>query len=272
MLLKILLIFFGIPILILPITSKIRDKKKTTKLGIVFMICVLIFTIVQIVNETQNYRNENRLEVKKRESENKADSLKLLSKNLADSLENLKKVLLSIDNQFYKTNEKLFQFGKVNDSLNQLIFLTDRPIFHVTTSKIVKYNTAGYQYMVDTYFANEGKRSATNVFGKSYTIIGYDEPEIHVMGTFQVSRTDVFPELSGFIKHEPLMFNPDSTNFDKTVYFYYVMSYSDVILKTTYEYEIAFRMDPIKKGKFINELSSCRDWEQSHLKELISKL
>lgn len=265
---KILLIIFGIPILILPITSKIKDKKLTIY-GLSFLICVLAFTTFQIINESQNSKQEVRLVNEKKEIMNKVDSLRILSKNLTDSIDKLKHILLSIDNQFYRTNKKIFQLGKVNDSLNQLVFLTDRPVFHNTSSMIVKSTTSEYQYMIDIDFINEGKRSATNVYGKRYTIIGYDNPEIYDNGTIQISRTDVFPDQHGFTVHVPMKFNPDSTNFDKPVYYYFDMKYSDIILKTQYQYEIAVRMDPIKKSKYINELSMCRDWEQAHLKKLI---
>lgn len=269
---KIGIILFGILIIVLSITSNIKKNNKLTKYGYIFLICVLVCFILQIINESENSKNENRLLSEKAEMKNKVDSLKILSKSLTDSIQNLKYVLISIDNQFSKTNQKIFQLGKANDSLSNLFFIANRPIFYLSSSKVVKNNLFENQYVIEFNFLNEGKRSATNVFGKTYTIIGYDIPEIHDDGSLFCSLTDVYPQENGFTAHKPLGFNPDSTDYNKPIYYYFDIKYSDIILKTQYTYEVAVRLGPIEKGKYMNDLNLCRDWEFTHFKSMISEI
>lgn len=268
--LKILLIVVGIPILVLPITSKIKNKNLTIS-GYIFLICILIFTFLQILNESSNNTKEVKAEIEKKGIKSKVDSLKESSQNLTDSIDKLKKILLSIDSQFNKANYKIFQINHVNDSLKKLDLLADRPLFHLVSSHLVKESTAEHQYMIETIFANEGKRAATNVWGKSFIIIGFEKPEIFENGSLHISLTNVFPDQSGFNEHLPMMFNPDSTNTDKQIYLYFDIKYSDIVLKTQYIYEIAVKLISLKTGKYNDELVMCRDWEQVHLKNLILK-
>lgn len=268
---KALLIITGIPILILPIISKIKNDKNLTAYGYLFLILVLIFTALQFENESINAKNEKKLSAEKDEMKNKVDSLNMLSKNLTDSIHSLKYVLLSLDDKYYQNNKKVLQLSKSNDSLTNLVFISERPVFSLSSSKIVKYDLE-CKYWIDFTFLNEGKRSATNVYGKLYIFQGYFNPKIRYDGTLTCSLRDIYSNNRGFTMHKELLSNPDSVNYELPIYFYFQVNYSEITIDKKYHYDVVVRLGPFKKGKYLNDLFLCKEWELSHFRDLISQL
>lgn len=134
------------------------------------------------------------------------------------------------------------------------------------TTKIVKNKKFKNNYEINIIFKNNGRRPATNIFGKMYSIHG---DTVSVKGTISLSRSDIYSNNQGFTIHEPMKFNPDSVSLKIPIHYYINLKYSDLISESSYYYEIAMKLKPFKKGNFLNELVLCREWETSNLKERI---
>ena len=268
MLLSILLIIIGLPILILPLSTDLISNKKITKSGLIFLFFVILFTSLQIINEKRNSTTEEILENKKIDLTKNVDSLKMRTQNLSDSLIIFKKILISIDSQFSNTNSTLFNLRKVNDSLNIKLIESDRPIFHLVKTSIIKSKFFNNQHSIDIIFANEGTRAVTNVYGKQFTLHG---DTIFDNGNLQISRTETYPKNQGFTIHTTMRINPDSTSLKEPIYYYFSLNYSDLILKTTYPYVVVMKLIPFSKGNCLDELVFCKDWEVNNVKKIIEK-
>ncbi|MCG6191354.1 hypothetical protein [Maribellus maritimus] len=268
MLLKILLIIIGLPILILPLATDLMKNKKITKSGIAFLFFVILFTALQIVNERQNSKAEAKLESEKQDLSNNVDSLKIRTQNLSDSLSNFKKVLLSIDSKFYNTNNKLSDLSKINDSLNIKLIQSDRPIFHLTSTKIYKSKIYNNQHTIDFDFGNEGVRAATNIYGRMFTFFA---DTLFDNGDLGITKSDTYPNKKGFTIHAPMKVNPDSSSLAEPIYYYFSVHYSDLILKTSYSYVVVMKLPPFKKGNCMNELAICKNWEENMMIKRVEK-
>jgi len=268
MLLKIFLIILGLPILILPLTTKIINNKKLTIGGIFFVIFLALFTLCQFLNEQENSRNEILLENNKVELSKRVDSLYIKTLNLSDSLINLKNILLAIDSQFYYTSNKLFDLRQINDSLNLQLFESDRPIFHLVSTEIHRSKIYNNKYTIDFHFGNEGIRAVTNVFGKMYILFN---DTLYYNGTLPISKSDIFPSNKGFTYHSPMKNDPDSTSLEKPIYYYFKLTYSDIILKKSYPYEVVMKLNPFTKGNCLEKLVLCKNWEEKKIKMIIEK-
>ena len=266
MLLKLLLIIFGIPILVLPLIGDILKERKITKIGYYFILFVILFTVFQIVNENLNSKSEKLLKKEKFELRVKVDSLNLTATHLRDSISNLKNILTSIDNQLYVTNNELIGLGQLNDSLNKKIYESDRPLFHLTSTELKKSNKFNTNYVIEIHFGNEGIRAATNVYGDMYTIHG---DTIWNNGTLAVSKSDVYPNNRGFTIHAPMKFNPDTQSLKEAIYYYFRINYSDIATNQLYPYEVVMKLNPFEKGNYLKELVLCRNWEESKIKKMI---
>jgi len=252
MIIKILLIILGIPILILPLTTKIIENKKLSKSGMIFLVLIISFAFFQFLNEKNNLKNIHQLSINNNKLKNKIDSLT--------------KILLSIDSQFSNTRKELNSLGQINDSLGNKLFESGRPILNIVSTKIIQNKKLKNNYEINIIFNNNGKRPATNIFGKMYSIHG---DTVTAKGTVSLSRSDIYSKNQGFTIHEPMKINPDSTSLKMPIYYYINLKYSDLISKSLYNYEIAMKLKPFKKGNFLNELVFCREWETSNLKERI---
>ncbi|HEY5124503.1 MAG TPA: hypothetical protein VIK14_12285, partial [Ignavibacteria bacterium] len=190
------------------------------------------------------------------------------------TINNLKIITSSIDNksssierQLYITDKKVSVFGEKNVSLNQKIFESERPIINLYSAKITS-DEINKDKHIDFSFFNLGKRAATNVFGKMY---GMMDTTIKYLGTLNISRSDNFPSNKGFTFHEPLNFNPDSTSLKTPIYYYFKLTYSDLISGISYNYDIASKLNPFKRGNYLPELTMCPNWEIAKMKRTIER-
>jgi len=259
MLLKVLLIIFGIPILILPFFGVIVKKRKLTGIGIVFIISVILFSIFQYLYERNNSKIEKIFKYK-------IDSINIAVNNLRDSLTYFKEIILSVDNQLYITRNELTNIVQKNDSLNKENFESSRPILNLTSTEIKRSTIFKGNYGIEFQFANLGVRAVTNVHGKMYTIHG---DTITENGSIPISKSDIYANKKGFTIHSQLKFNPESKSLLEPIYYYFKLTYSDIISKQVYPYEIVMKFNPFDNGKFMNELILCRNWEKTKIKSMV---
>ena len=263
---NILLIIFGIAILVLPLTTDIVNDKKVTKYGKIFLFVVLIFAILQIVNERMNSINNSILEKDKIELSNKVDSLHFLSTNLSDSLNTLRKVLTSIDSQFYVTNSTLIGLKNDNNELQKSYVKTDRPILFMNSSRVHKSKDLNKLY-VDIIFLNIGKRAATNVKGKIYAV-STDKVNPISLG---ITTSEIFPYNKGFTTSIIWDINKDSVICREPIYFYVNYTYSDLILNILWSYESIMKLDTFSNNNYSDRLNLCSQKELEEIKSLIKK-
>jgi len=67
-----------------------------------------------------------------------------------------------------------------------------------------------------------------------------------------------------------MKFNPDLTSLEEPYYYYFDLTYSDLILKTTFHYNVAMQIMPFKKGKLIKELGLCKELEKVKIREMLN--
>jgi hypothetical protein len=218
---------------------------------------------LQILNEHKSSKSESKLEKDKKDSKNEVDSLIKKTINLSDSIQILKGILISIDNKFYETNQKVAFLGKINNSLNKKLIESDRPLLDISMTKINKSSVKGSLSSLDIDFNNFGKRSVADVFGKEY--ISFRDT-IWDTGTISVSRSDIFPNNRGFSLHEKMLFEPILSTYKTPIYYYFKLTYSDIILDTLYKFERIMKVIP----DLPNELVLCREWEIEKIRNAIN--
>lgn len=280
MIINIILILIAIPILVLPFydlykkDEKIWYKKLTGK-GIIFYALIIAVAALQVIKEFQNLKNE-------RESVSRSDTLKTdidsLKKvtffssdtigDLRDSISRLTKIIGSVGDKSTSIESKvdaLSELDKAGYILDVKKIESDRPIFslysaRITTDEMIK------EKHIDFLFFNTGKRALTNVYGKIY---GMTDTIVINLGTLSASRSDIFAPNHGFTLHQRLSFNPDSIPLDKPIYYYFTITYNDLIYDTPYKYEIASKLNPFQKGNYPPELTMCPNWEITKIKSTI---
>jgi len=268
------LLFITILLLVLP-TFDLRNKdelkwyKKLTGWGIMFYIAVILLAIFQIVKECQTTKAETVLTNERNILKIDVDSLAKVIESNTDTISKLRGILSSIDSKLFITNKTLSALDKTNDSMNLKILEYDRPIIHLTSAKMVKDKYSKHKYLIIFSFLNGNKSSATNVFGKCYTMY---RDTLWDNGTLSVNKTDVFTYDKGFSIGRPMNLNPDSTSLQYPIYYYFSLSYSDIFLRSSYHYEVAMAMNPFNKGDYVTDLGTCRDWERLKIKGRVDNL
>lgn len=257
-----LIILLGIPILIIPLFFPIVKEKRLTTSGIIFIIICVGFAFLQFFNERTNSRKEAQLMNDKIELKYSLDSLVTQTKGLTDTLSIFRSALFSIDKQFGETSKKVSSLGRMNDSLNTKIIESDRPQFVITSSKINKSSSPDEPSFIDFIFINQGKRSAINVFGKMY--ISFRDTTWDT-GTISISRSDIFTNNHGFELHYPMKFEPTLATFENPIYYYFKITYSDIVLDTIYPFDLALKVSPALQ----TELTMCKEWEVENIRKTL---
>jgi hypothetical protein len=282
MIINIILILIAIPIVVLPFydlykKDQKRWYKKLTEKGIIFYVLIIAIAALQVVKEFQNSKNE-------RESVSRSDTMKAdidsLKKvtffssdtigDLRDSISRLTRIIGSVGDKSTSIESKvdaLSERGKVGYRLDLKKIESDRPIFNLNSAKITTDEMIRDKH-IDFLFFNTGRRALTNVYGKIY---GMMDTIVINLGTLSASRSDIFAPNQGFTLHQKLSFNPDSISLSKPIYYYFTITYNDIIYDTPYKYEIASKLNPFKKGYYLPELTMCPNWEITKMKSTIEK-
>jgi hypothetical protein len=294
MLINIFLIAIAIAITILSTTKLKKNEdtkwhKKLTRNGIIFYIAILSAIVFQVIKEFQNSKREDISINKINNLTDNLDSVKRIAfyssdtiGNLKDSISKLIRVIDligdksssiesksgSIERQLYLTDKKVSLLGKTNDSLNKKIFESDRPILSLVSAEITNNKSRGNNHFIDFKFISEGKRPVTNLYGKAYSMY---RDTVSIIGTLPVSRSDVFTNQKVLIYSLPMDFDPDSTSIENPIFYYFKLSYSDLILNTSYSLDIAMKMNPFEKGKYLTFLVNCPNWEIAKMKRTIER-
>ncbi len=277
-----------VALLILPATAELINRKERIKWykrltgwGILFYITVFLGAFLQIKQDKQNTKNEIHLL-------SQIDSLTTIALNNSDTINNLKIIVTSssdtisilkgilgsiesksnsIESQLYLTDKKVSDLGKTNDSLNQKIIESDRPQL-VLYSAIITSDEFIKKKHINFSFMNNGKRTMTNVFGKVFAMY---KDTVHDLGALGISRAETFQTNAGFTYRLRMTLDPDTESLVTAIYYYFKLTYSDLILKTSYDFEIARRLDPFKKGEYRPSLTLCPDWEITKMKRTIER-
>ncbi len=258
-----ILIFLGIPILLLPLFCTLSKKKKLTIWGGIFILICIAFAILEYLNVRKASNAEERLNDEKQTLNHRVDSLLDQTRNLSDTVYLFKSILSSLDYQSTITNEKLTSIRKANDSLNNKLIVSDRPVFTLSESKIIKSNFPDSLHSLEFTFTNSGIRSATNVFGKMY--ISFRDTTWDT-GTISVSRSDVFPSKQGFVLHMPMKYRLQDATYQFPIFYYFKFTYSDIILDTIYTFESALKISP----SILTELTMCKEWEVEKIRKAVN--
>jgi len=160
------------------------------------------------------------------------------------------------------TNKTVKTLGRINENLQAKIIKSDRPQLVLANTKIMGRNLQEKISSIDFTFINQGKRSATNVFGKMY--VSYSDTTWDT-GTLSVSRSDIFPNNRGFVLHQPMKFEPDVATYEKPICYYFRLTYSDILLDTLYNFEIAMKVSPA----LTTELIMCKEWEVDRIRKVL---
>src|ERR1035437_7791842 len=234
MLIKILLVLFGVLVILLPLITVITENKKVTKWGKLFYVIISLFALLQIINEINNSNDIVHSANATNDLKRKVDSLNIIGMKSSDTINKLKGILHSIDRQVGYTNVKL---AKIDGNDNEKI-KSDRPVIQLISGQIINNNT--------------GKRSATSIVGDVYVMC---RDTLYYMGSFPMSKSDIISYNSSITFHTTLNFSIDSISFIDPIYFYSKRTYSDLLLRTPYNFESSMKIAPFIKGDISPELA-----------------
>jgi hypothetical protein len=260
MLIKILLVLFGVLVILLPLITVITENKKVTKWGKLFYVIISLFALLQIINEINNSNDIVHSANATNDLKRKVDSLNIIGMKSSDTINKLKGILHSIDRQVGYTNVKL---AKIDGNDNEKI-KSDRPVIQLISGQIIKNNSSKNDHSINFVFNNTGKRSATSIVGDVYVMC---RDTLYYMGSFPMSKSDIISYNSSITFHTTLNFSIDSISFIDPIYFYFKGTYSDLILRTPYNFESSMKIAPFIKGDISPELAYCPNWIVSKIRK-----
>lgn len=160
-------------------------------------------------------------------------------------------------------------WNEIRNSKNEILLIeSERPIFNLTSTKIFKSKIYNGEYTIDFNFGNEGKRAVTNVSGRVYTVY---KDFVKFNGSLPINRSEVYPSNKGFTFHDKMPINPDTSSLSVPIYYYFTLTYTDLIRETSYPYETVKKLAPFKQGNCLDELALCKEWEVNKIKDIVDQ-
>ncbi|MCK4408039.1 MAG: hypothetical protein KAV44_10215 [Bacteroidales bacterium] len=192
----ILIIFFGIPIIVIPLLNKkLLSKKKPTFIGVVFLICVLVVASLQITKETETIKMEeefNRL--KELDIESKRPQLILRSPEIVRLNKNEDEDEFKLDFKIENHGERSATniYGKIYrlfDVNNKDIILHDSFTFPLSRSFIMP-TKLGYTFTYNLTYSEFNDRKIIYYFELYYNDILTDNQYRYDIAVFLPKYTE----------------------------------------------------------------------------------